>query len=46
MRKIEGDYNNVVGFPAASFFKLLDMLVDEDPDFLDLWSLWLDIINF
>ena len=22
MRKIEGDYNNVVVFPAASFFKL------------------------
>jgi hypothetical protein len=36
VRKIEGDYNNVVGFPAASFFKLLDLLVDEDPDFLDL----------
>ena len=36
VRKIEGDYNNVVGFPAASFFKLLDILVDEDPDFLDL----------
>lgn len=36
MRKIEGDYNNVVGFPAASFLKLLDLLVDEDPDFLDL----------
>ncbi|KAF8800277.1 Maf-like protein [Phlegmacium glaucopus] len=36
VRKVEGDYNNVVGFPAASFFKLLDLLVDEDPDFLDL----------
>ena len=36
MRKIEGDYNNVVGFPAASFFTLLDLLVDEDPDFLEL----------
>ncbi|KAF8885877.1 inosine triphosphate pyrophosphatase-like protein [Gymnopilus junonius] len=36
IRKIEGDYNNVVGFPAASFFKLLDLLVDEDPDFLDV----------
>ena len=35
MRKIEGDYNNVVGSPAASS-KLLDLLVDEDPDFLDL----------
>ncbi|KJA25077.1 hypothetical protein HYPSUDRAFT_65027 [Hypholoma sublateritium FD-334 SS-4] len=36
VRKIEGDYNNVVGFPAASFFKLLDLLVEEDPDFLDV----------
>lgn len=35
IRKIEGDYNNVVGFPAASFFTLLDLLVDEDPDFLE-----------
>ncbi|KAK7048345.1 Maf/Ham1-domain-containing protein [Favolaschia claudopus] len=36
VRKVDGDYNNVVGFPAASFFRLLDMLVEEDPDFLDL----------
>ncbi|CAA7265758.1 unnamed protein product [Cyclocybe aegerita] len=36
IRKIEGDYNNVVGFPAASFFKLLDMLVEEDEDFLSI----------
>ncbi|KAJ3512007.1 hypothetical protein NLJ89_g3771 [Agrocybe chaxingu] len=36
IRKIEGDYNNVVGFPAASFFKLLDMLVEEDDDFLSV----------
>ncbi|KAF5349991.1 hypothetical protein D9756_009223 [Leucocoprinus leucothites] len=36
IRKIEGDYNNVVGFPATSFFKLLDMLVEEDSDFLDI----------
>jgi len=36
VRKVEGDYNNVVGFPAASFFKLLDLLVDEDPDFLEV----------
>lgn len=35
IRKIEGDYNNVVGFPASSFFKLLELLVDEEPDFLD-----------
>ncbi|KZT40005.1 Maf/Ham1 [Sistotremastrum suecicum HHB10207 ss-3] len=34
--KIDGDYNNVVGFPAASFFKLLDLLVEEEDDFLDV----------
>jgi septum formation protein len=34
VRKIEGDYHNVVGFPAASFFKLLDLMVEEDGDFL------------
>jgi septum formation protein len=36
IRKIDGDYNNVVGFPASSFFKLLDILVEEDPDFLEV----------
>jgi len=36
IRKVDGDYHNVVGFPAASFFKLLDLLVDEDPDFLEV----------
>lgn len=36
VRKIDGDYNNVVGFPAASFFKLLDSLIEEDDDFLSL----------
>jgi septum formation protein len=36
IRKIEGDYQNVVGFPAASFFKLLGMLVEEEPDFLEI----------
>jgi len=36
IRKIDGDYNNVVGFPATSFFKFLDMLVDEEDDFLDI----------
>jgi len=34
VRKIEGDYHNVVGFPAASFFRFLDMIVEEDVDFL------------
>ncbi|KAJ6543579.1 inosine triphosphate pyrophosphatase-like protein [Mycena vulgaris] len=36
IRKVDGDYNNVVGFPAASFFRLLDLLVEEDSDFLDI----------
>ncbi|KAJ7165473.1 inosine triphosphate pyrophosphatase-like protein [Mycena crocata] len=36
VRKVDGDYNNVVGFPAASFFRLLDLLVEEDPDFLKI----------
>ncbi|KAF5391819.1 hypothetical protein D9757_001694 [Collybiopsis confluens] len=36
VRKIEGDYQNVVGFPMASFFKLLDLLVDANDDFLEI----------
>ncbi|KAI0667936.1 Maf/Ham1 [Trametes maxima] len=32
--KVDGDYNNVVGFPAASFFKFLDLLFEEEVDFL------------
>ncbi|KAJ7651306.1 inosine triphosphate pyrophosphatase-like protein [Roridomyces roridus] len=36
VRKVDRDYNNVVGFPAASFFRLLDLLVEEDSDFLDV----------
>ncbi|KAI5122734.1 hypothetical protein M0805_009819 [Coniferiporia weirii] len=36
IRKVDGDYNNVVGFPAASFFKFLDMLVAEEDDFLEV----------
>jgi len=36
IRKIEGDYQNVIGFSAASFFKFLEMLVEEEPDFLDI----------
>lgn len=34
--RIEGDYSNVVGFPAASFFELLDTLADEDEEFLEI----------
>ncbi|EIM90763.1 Maf/Ham1 [Stereum hirsutum FP-91666 SS1] len=36
IRKVEGDYNNVVGFPTASFFRFLDLLVEEEDDFLAL----------
>ncbi|KAI0050504.1 Maf/Ham1 [Auriscalpium vulgare] len=36
IRKVDGDYNNVVGFPAASFFRFLDLLVEEDDDFLEV----------
>ncbi|KAG0705776.1 Maf Ham1 [Suillus ampliporus] len=36
IRKIDGDFHNVVGFPGASFFKLLDMLVEEEEDFLEI----------
>jgi len=34
--KINGDYGNVVGFPASSFFRFMDMLIEEDDDFLEL----------
>ncbi|KAF7972236.1 hypothetical protein HWV62_18646 [Athelia sp. TMB] len=34
VRKIEGDYHNVVGFPAASFFRLLDITAEEEEDFM------------
>ncbi|KAI0791223.1 Maf/Ham1 [Abortiporus biennis] len=36
VRKIDGDYQNVVGFPATSFFKWLDLLIEEEEDFLNL----------
>lgn len=36
IRKIDGDYNNVVGFPGASFFQFLNILVEEEVDFLEL----------
>ena len=32
--KIDGDYNNVVGFPAASFLRFLNLLVEEEDDFI------------
>ncbi|KAH9948574.1 Maf/Ham1, partial [Amylocystis lapponica] len=36
VRKVDGDYLNVVGFPAASFFKFLDVLLEEESDFLEV----------
>jgi septum formation protein len=36
IRKIDGDFQNVVGFPAASFVALLELLVDEEDDFLSV----------
>ena len=36
IKKIEGDYHNVVGFPVASFYKLLEILDEEDEDFLEV----------
>jgi len=36
IRKIDGDYHNVVGFPGASFFQLLDKLVEEEEDFMQI----------
>jgi len=36
VRKIEGDFNNVVGFPASSFFKFMETLVEEEVDFLSI----------
>lgn len=34
--KYDGDFWNVVGFPAASFFKFLELLIEEEDDFLDI----------
>ncbi|KAH7099027.1 Maf/Ham1 [Auriculariales sp. MPI-PUGE-AT-0066] len=34
--KVDGDYNNVVGFPGASFFRFLNVLIKEEDDFLDV----------
>ncbi|KAG8864790.1 hypothetical protein FRB96_003376 [Tulasnella sp. 330] len=36
IRKIDGDWFNVVGFPAAAFFKFMDILVEEEEDFLSI----------
>ncbi|KAJ3525939.1 hypothetical protein NM688_g8327 [Phlebia brevispora] len=38
VRKVEGDYQNVVGFPAASFFKFLEMLCEDEDDFLEVFD--------
>jgi len=36
IRKIDGDFFNVVGFPGASFFKFVAELIDDDSDFLGI----------
>lgn len=36
IRKIDGDYHNVVGFPGASFFQFMDKLAEEEVDFLQI----------
>lgn len=36
LRKYDGDYWNVVGFPAASFFKFIAVLIKEEEDFLSI----------
>ncbi|KAG8967365.1 hypothetical protein FRC03_010110 [Tulasnella sp. 419] len=36
IRKFDGDFYNVVGFPAAAFFKFLELLIKEEDDFLAL----------
>ena len=41
IRKVDGDYSNVVGFPVASFYKLLEKLHEEEdvPDVERGWTL-------
>ena len=36
IRNIEGDFHNVVGFPAAAFFRRLEILLEEEVDFLTI----------
>ncbi|KAI6144850.1 hypothetical protein EDD17DRAFT_1655355 [Pisolithus thermaeus] len=36
IRKVDGDYNNVVGIPGTATFKMLDILVEEEDDFLTI----------
>lgn len=36
VRRIEGDFYNIVGFPAAAFFKSLEILLEEEVDFLSI----------
>jgi septum formation protein len=34
VRKVNGDYQNVVGFPATAFMMFLETLLEEEEDFL------------
>jgi septum formation protein len=36
VHKIEGDFHNAVGFPAAAFFNTLGNLLEEEVDFLNI----------
>ncbi|KAI6098142.1 Maf Ham1 [Pisolithus sp. B1] len=36
IRKIDGDYNNVMGFHGTALFKILDILVEEEDGFLTI----------
>ncbi|KAH9444203.1 hypothetical protein Pst134EB_026582 [Puccinia striiformis f. sp. tritici] len=35
IRRIDGDWNNVVGFPAFAFVQFLKKVMADDSDFLD-----------
>ena len=36
IKGIEGDFNNVVGFPLSEFMKFIQTLIDNDEGFLDI----------
>ncbi|EGO20867.1 hypothetical protein SERLADRAFT_373533 [Serpula lacrymans var. lacrymans S7.9] len=36
IRKVDGDFQNVVGFPGASFFKLIELLAEEEEEFMEI----------
>jgi len=36
IRKVDGDFFNVMGFPGAAFFNFLTILIEDEDDFLAL----------